>query len=41
MWVRLHYPGSGIGDYIVLAVVLVFAVYVVAVSLWERRRQHP
>jgi len=38
--VTLHWPGTGIGDYIVLAVVLIFAVYVVAVSFRERRREH-
>jgi len=38
--VTLHWPGTGIGDYVVLAVVLIFAVYVVAVSFRERRREH-
>lgn len=40
-FVTLQWPGTGIGDYVVLAVALIFAVYVIAVRLRERRPKYP
>lgn len=37
----LHWTGTGIGDYIVLGVVLIFAAYIIMLSFRERRRHTP